>query len=228
MRHRSPVKLDQRGLVLALALALAIGLAACGSAGAAGSPATATPNPATPEPTAVASDRSTPAPTAVPPSPMPSPTEEASPTVFESAAYHYVLTMPATWTATQARQPWDGRSKIDSNGPHTDQVRIPDSILFFVYGAPTDLSVAAYAALGQQQVAEWHGCPATASRISTLTVDGAEGEVHGFECAGLYVQKLFIVRDGNGVVMNMLAPGSRDQEAIDLLGQVAATTRWSP
>ncbi len=32
----------------------------------------------------------------------------------------------------QALRAWDGQARIDSSGPYTDKVSLPDSILFFV------------------------------------------------------------------------------------------------
>ncbi|HYN47561.1 MAG TPA: hypothetical protein VER83_01770, partial [Candidatus Nanopelagicales bacterium] len=137
---------------------------------------------------------------------------------------------------SQATQPWDGTSRIDSNGPYTDQVVVPGSILFFVYGAPTDLDLDAYAARTQSQVAEWHECPANpgagpgsepAGYLATnLTLDGTPGRLHRMTCLGSFVQKLMVVRDGRGLVVNMLAPPGKVDEASRLFEELVAEMTW--
>jgi hypothetical protein len=189
-------------------------LAACGGAAATPTAAPATPAPATPAPATAAP---TPEPTA---KPTPAPYE------FTSDGYGYRITLPGVSVPKQRLQAWDGAKRIDSNGPYTDQVRLPGSILFFVYGAPTTLATDAYAAQGQAQVAEWHGCPATADAVDEVAVSGTPGKIHEFLCQGLLVQKLMVVRDGQGLVLNMLAPPEGEVDPRALFREIVAGVTW--
>jgi hypothetical protein len=92
----------------------------------------------------------------------------------------------------------------------------PGSKLFFVYAAPTDLDLAAYAAKGQADVNAWHSCPATAESETDVTIGGEPGRLHAFHCQGLYVMKAFTVRGGFGWVFNQIGPPK--QEAADTAG----------
>ena len=174
---------------------------------------------ATPAPTPTA-----PATTA--PACSPSPTPAATPVAFLSAAYDYAATFPAGAKARQATKPWDGEARIDSTGPYTDQVNLPGSILFFVYGAPTNLDLAAYAEQTQAQMVAWHDCPAAPAATSDLALDGTPGRLHEMSCLGLFVQKLMVVRDGQGLVVNMLAPPSDPDAARALLRDLVASMTW--
>ena len=220
---RLPASPARRGLIAVLALAAA--LAACGGA--------ATRAPATPAtPAAVAS----PTPAAPTPTATPSPTPSASPVAFRSTAYGYATSYPGGWLVDQAKQAWDGEARIDSNGPYVDSMILPGSILFFVYGAPTDLDLAAYADRVQAQVADWHACPAVpgtgpgsepASYLATdLALDGTPGRLHRMICLGSFVQKLMVVRDGKGIVLNMLAPPGSQAEAVQLFRDLVAGITW--
>jgi hypothetical protein len=218
----------KRRLAIAATLLLALLVAACGGSGATTSapssvPATAPGAATTPVPTAEPT---------VKPTPKPSPT----PVAFVSTAYGYVLDVLPTWLADQAKQAWDGEARIDSNGSYVDSMILPGSILFFVYGAPTDLDLDAYAAKTQAQVAEWHACPADpgggpgsepAGYLATdLDLDGTPGRLHRMTCLGSFVQKLMVVRDGRGLVVNMLAPPGSQAEAEQLFRDLVAGISW--
>jgi hypothetical protein len=212
--------MTHRSARLPLLLAVVFALAACGGASSAAptpSPVAATPVPATPAPT--------PPPTPAPPA-SPSPTPAATPVAFVSAAYGYAASFPAGTKPRQATKPWDGEARIDSTGPYTDQVTLPGSILFFVYGAPTDLDLAAYAERTQAQMVAWHDCPAVPAATSDLALDGTPGRVHEMSCLGLFVQKLMVVRDGEGLVVNLLAPPSDPDAARALLRELVASMTW--
>jgi hypothetical protein len=198
-------------------LLLAGALAACG--GAAATPATPTAASATAAPTA--EPAATPAPT---PEATPEPTPP--PYAFTSNAYRYEVVLPGVSVARQAVQPWDGEARIDSDGPYTDKVRLPGSVLFFAYGGPTALTTDSYAAKGQAQVAAWHGCPATADAVDEVPVSGTPGELHEFRCQGLLVQKLMVVRDGQGLVLNMLAPPEAEVDPRALFREIVAGVTW--
>jgi hypothetical protein len=198
-------------------LVLAAALAACGGTAAAptAAPATPTAAPATAAPTA--EPAATPAPT---------PKATPAPTDFTSAAYGYRVTLPGASTTEPALRPWDGKARVDSDGPYTDKVRLPGSVLFFAYGAPTTMTTEEYAAQGQAQVAAWHGCPATADSVETVPVSGTPGELHAFLCQGLLVQKLMVVRDGQGLVLNMLAPPDGEVDPRALFREIVAGVTW--
>ncbi|HYN48546.1 MAG TPA: hypothetical protein VER83_06735 [Candidatus Nanopelagicales bacterium] len=193
-------------------IVMSLGLAACGG--------TATPAPATPAP-ATPSASPSPSPTAAPTA-----TPSAAPVAFTSAAYEYGAIFPAGWRPKQATKPWDGEARIDSTGPFTDQVPIPGSILFFVYGAPTDLDLEAYVARSQVQVNAWHDCPTAPDSASDVALDGTPGRLHRATCLGLFAQKLMVVRDGRGLVVNMLAPPGKADEASKLFEQLVAEMTW--
>lgn len=210
-----PHRRSPAGPGVALAVAVAVLVAGCG-----GAAATATPAP-TPAPTAAPAPTASPAPTTATTA---SPT--ATPAAFTSAAYGYRAVFPGAWRPKQASKPWDGTSRIDSDGPYTDQVPIPGSILFFVYGAPTDLDLDAYAAKTQADMVAWHACPEVPAGTADLALDGTPGRLHEMACLGLFVQKLMVVRDGKGLVVNMLAPPGSADEARQLLRDLVATMIW--
>jgi hypothetical protein len=130
--------------------------------------------------------------------------------------------------AKQALQPWDGEKRIDWVGPYTDQVLLPEGVRFFVYGSPTDLSLAAYLAKIQEQSASWHDCPARPSAVTELAVGETVGQLARMRCVGdAYVQKLVLVRAGEGLVVNLLAdPGVDTGEADALLEALVAAMTW--
>lgn len=193
-------------------------LAACGGS-------TVTPGlvEATAAPTTAAA--ATPAPTAAPTA---EPTAEPTPEPYEftSTAYDYRANLPGVSVATQALRAWDGQARIDSSGPYTDKVSLPDSLLFFVYAAPTDLVLDDYAARTQEQMVSWHGCPATPDSATDLTLNGTTGRLHRMTCLGAYVQKLMVVRDGQGLVVNMLAPPGTEDRANALFEELVAGMAW--
>jgi hypothetical protein len=194
-------------------LAVALALAACGGADATPTLVPATPAPATEAPRSTAT-------------PEPTPKATPPPYAFASNAYRYEVVLPGVSVARQALQPWDGEARIDSDGPYTDKVRLPGSVLFFVYGARTALTTDAYAAQGQAQTAAWHGCPATADAVDEVAVSGTPGELHEFVCQGLFVQKLMVVRDGQGLMLNMLAPPRGEVDPRALFRQIVAGVTW--
>jgi hypothetical protein len=191
----------------AAAVLAAIVLAACG--GTAETPRPTTPAPATPAPTASAS-----------------PPPAATPVAFVSAAYDYAATFPAETRPRHASARWDSEARIDATGQYTDHVNLPGSILFFVYGAPTDLDLEAYAARTQAQIAAWHDCPASPDSVTDIALDGTPGRLHRMTCLGTYVQKLMVVRDGQGLVVNMLAPPNLLDEASSLFEELVAAMTW--
>ncbi len=214
MTRHSPRRRTVAGLAGAAVLAGI--LAACG-----GSTATPSPVPATPAPTPVAV--ATPAATAEPTTkPTPEPYE------FTSNKYDYVATLPGASVAKQALQPWDGESRIDWVGPYTDQVLLPDGVRFFVYGSPTDLDLAAYATIIQEQSARWHDCPVQPSDVTDLAMGETNGQLARMRCTGdAYVQKLVLVGDGEGLVVNLLADPAVDTgEADALFEALVAALTW--
>ena len=195
-------------------IVVSVVLAACG-----GTVAAPTIEPATPAPTAAVAATS---------APTPAPTPKPTPAPYEltSDAYGYRITLPGASVPKQALQAWDGEVTIQSDGPYTDKVNLPGSILFFVYGAPTDLDLEAYAARSQAQVAAWHDCPASPDSVTDLPLDGTPGRLHRMTCLGLYVQKLMVVRDGEGLVVNMLAPPTTVDDASALFEELVAAMTW--
>ncbi len=207
----------KRRLALAATLLVALLVAACGGSAAGPSDApTASAAPST-QPTPVATAEATAEPT-----PTPAPT----PVAFVSTAYGYAMDVPPTWLPGQAKQAWDGEAQIDSNGPYVDSMILPGSILFFVYGAPTDLDLDAYAAKTQEQMVAWHECPVKPDSATDLALDGTPGRLHRMTCLGLFVQKLMVVRDGKGLVVNMLAPPAKTDEARTLFEELVAEISW--
>jgi len=168
------------------------------------------PTPA-PASTPVAASTPSLAPT-TPPTAGPSPT----PLAFVSAAYGYRVWLPADRRARQAQQPWDGRARIDSNGPYVDSVTLPGSIILFVYGAPTGLDLEAYATKTQAQMVAWHACPATPDSTTALALDGTPGgctdDVQGCSC------RTHVRPTTAGSVDNMLPAGQQSGSRAALPG----------
>jgi hypothetical protein len=216
----APRTLRPRRALIGVVAALVLPAVLSGCGGTTASPIFPAPTPAAPTrtPAAVVA---TPAPT-LEPTAKPTPT----PREFSSNAYGYGAVFPGAWRPQQATKPWDGTTRIDSTGPYTDQVPIPGSILLFVYGAPTALDLDAYAAKTQADMVSWHACPTVPTAVADVALDGAPGRLHEMTCLGLFVQKLMVVRAGKGLVVNMLAPPARTDEARELLRDVVAQMTW--
>lgn len=216
-------------VLLAIAVLLAAGCSSAGqgTAGASSAPsggstapaATSVPATTAPPPATVAPASTTAVPTTVPSaSASVAPVASASvpppsPAVLVSPFYAFSLGLPVGWRPQGAIQAWDGTSRVNSDGPYVDRALGPGSKLFFVYGAPTDLDLAAWSAQGQKDVNAWHGCPATAESETDVTIGGLPGRLHAFHCQGLYVMKAFAVKDGFGWAFNQIGPPT--QEAAD-------------
>ncbi len=206
-----------RPRLIGAALVVGVSLAACGGSAAGPTDASAA--------TAAPSAQPTPVATAEPTA-EPTPTSSPTPVAFVSKAYGYALDVSPTWLADQAKQAWDGEARIDSNGPYVDSMILPGSIQFFAYGAPTDLDLDAYAAKTQEQMVAWHECPVTPDSATDLALDGTPGRLHQMTCLGSFVQKLMVVRDGEGLVVNMLAPPGSRAEAEQLFRDLVAKIDW--
>ncbi len=130
--------------------------------------------------------------------------------------------------AKQRLQAWDGEARIDWVGPYTDQVLLPGSVRFFAYGAPTDLDLDAFSARILEQSAEWHDCPAQPAKVTDLAIGQTVGRLSRMRCVGnAYVQKLVLVRDGNGLVVNLLAEPAVDMDEADaLFEELVAAMTW--
>lgn len=192
----------------------------------AGCSATAAPSPSIPEPRPTSPP--SPSPSLRPsPSPFPSPTPGA--VAFSSPAYRYDAAFPGDLVVgdvVAASEPWDGAAQIDSDGPRTDHVRVADSRLLFVYGAPTRLAAGDWATTGQQQKASWHGCPPVPDAQVDVRVDGTPALLYDFPCGGLHLQSVYVVHDGFGLVVNLMSPpGSPDADRAAMLA-LLATIRW--
>jgi hypothetical protein len=202
---------------VAATLLVALLVAACGASAAGPTDAPTAPAAPSAQPTPVATAEPTAEPT-----PAPSPT----PVPFVSKAYGYALDVSPTWLPNQAKQAWDGEARIDSTGPYVESMTLPGNILFFFYGAPTDLDLNAYAAKTQEQMVAWHQCPVKPDSATDLALDGTTGRLHRMTCLGLFVQKLMVVRDGKGLVVNMLAPPAKADEARTLFEELVAEISW--
>lgn len=218
-------------ILLAFAVLLVAGCStgSSGAAGASSAPAEgptapgSAPTPVTPAPATVAPAASE-APSAAPAdASSAAPSSPAGPATITSPFYAYSLTFPASgWSPQPAPTRWDGEARIDSNGPLVDRATGPGSKLFFVYGAPTDLDLAAWSAKGQVDVNRWHGCPATAESETDITIGGTPGRLHAFHCNRLHVMKAFAVRDGFGWAFNQLSPpGQEPADAAALSAMLA-------
>ena len=218
MTHRTTRRSPSTSTLTQLvgAVVVAVLLAACG--GSTATPASVLVTPA-PTPEAAATPTATAEPT---PEPTPPPYE------FGSSAYDYRVTLPGVSVAKQALQPWDGESRIDWVGPYTDQVLLPDTIRFFVYGAPTDLDLATYATLILEQSGTWHDCPPRPSDVTDLAIGETTGRLARMRCTGdAYVQKLMLVSDGKGLVVNLLAEPNVDVAGVNaLFEELVAEMAW--
>jgi hypothetical protein len=231
-------------ILLAFAVLLVSGCSAGGS-GAAGASTAAggsatpagTPTP-TPAPVATAPENQVPVATVADPNPSAAaaspavastaPSAQATPATFTSPFYAYSLTFPAAgWSPQPAQTQWDGKARVDSNGPFVDRATGPGSKLFFVYGAPTDLDLAAWSAKGQGDVNAWHGCPRTAESETDVTIGGSPGRLHAFHCQGLYVLKAFTVRDGFGWAFNQIGPPKSEAADTTRLTGLLAGVEWT-
>jgi hypothetical protein len=136
---------------------------------------------------------------------------------FASDAYRYGLTIPGDLVGgewVRATEPWDGQARIDSVGPRTDHAYLADGRLLFAYGAPTDLGLDAYATASQAQKTAWHGCPSIPDTSTPVTVGGTRGTLVSFTCGGLHILSFYAVRDGFGVVLNLMnPPGAPEADA---------------
>lgn len=184
-----------------------------------------------PSPSTAPSPSTSPVPS---PSPSATPSSAASPsmasTTFVSAAYGYSVVVPSEATSItpeQAEWAWDGAEQIDSNGPLTDKVWLPDSRFVFVYGGPTTESLLDYATARHLQTAEWHDCPVEPDTATDTTLGGEPARLHSFECQGVHILKLMAVRDGYGLVVNQMAPPRDDAADEAALLDFVETLSWA-
>ncbi len=175
--------------------------------------------------------------TAVTPSPEPTdepatsdPSSVPPDIVFESADYRYLARIPGDQAAGEmiaAREAWDAASRIDSTGPLTDHAYLAGSRLVFVYGAPTDLELEAFAVASQEQKASWHGCPAAPESSTPVAFDGTPAILVDFDCGGLHLLSLYVVRDGFGLVVNLMNPPGKVVEDRAAFDRLLADWRWT-
>jgi hypothetical protein len=235
MRPQIPCGTSRRTILATRTLALALAVAACGSGAArsvapADVPASPRASQAAVTPSPFPSSRPSDASPATAPGSTPA-EASAAPVVFDSAAYGYRAVLPASEVASSPRaavRPWDGTSQINSDGPDTDRFALAGSRLMFVYGAPTTLDLAGYAAAGQRLKAAWHGCPETPELARPVTFAGTPAVLHAFGCGGLRVLALFTVRDGRGLVINELAPPGDATTTQAAFEDVLAAWTWLP
>lgn len=147
-----------------------------------------------------------------------------------SALYPYTLTVPGEAVAlgpTLATVAWDGTNMINSADTQTDWLLFDGSRTFFVYGGPTDATLADFATSSQAQVAEWHGCPDEPESTADVTVGGVPGRLHVFHCRGYLVMKLMTIADGFGLVLNQLAFGADPSTEPSLLLDRISDFTWT-
>jgi hypothetical protein len=149
---------------------------------------------------------------------------------FVSDAYRYQAVIPGDLTAgamTAATEIWDGDGQIDSTGPRTDHAYLADQRLVFSYGAATDLDLDAFAAASQAQKAAWHGCPAKPESSTSVTFGGAPAILASFACGGLHILSVYAVRDGFGLVVNLMNPPGHEADDVAVLERLLAGWSWS-
>lgn len=212
-----------RRVPTAISATLVVLLAACSGAGStapaslpstsASAAASIDPAPASASP--AATPAATPAPTGATVAPVP------APTVFTSTIYGYRGVFPAgqlTNPPVSAETPWDGTSTINSDGPFVDRFPLSEGRYLFVYGNPTPLRLAAYAAEAQRLKAAWHGCPKTPETSAPASFSGVSALLTSFPCQGLRVFSLYAVRKGRALVINQFASeGDTAAQARELL-----------
>ena len=221
-------------LAFVVLLAAGCGTGGSGAAGASSAPTegptapTSAPTPVMPAPTTVTPAASEAPSGAAGDASSAAPSSPAGPATITSPFYAYSLTFPALgWSPQPAPTRWDGKARIDSNGPLVDRATGPGSKLFFVYGAPTDLDLAAWSAKGQADVNRWHGCPATAESEADITIGGTPARLHAFHCNSLYVIKAFAVRDGFGWAFNQLSPPGQEPADTAALSAMLAEVEFT-
>jgi hypothetical protein len=133
-----------------------------------------------------------------PPNPGPAVTR-----MFTSRHYGYTETLPARWRlARQATRQWHGTGGPGYDRPVVDLFAGPRGVQAWAIAAPTNKSLAAYAAATIRASRAAHPCsrPQTSEAI---TIGGAPARLLGMICAphsGFLVEIAVTVRNGTGFV----------------------------
>jgi hypothetical protein len=168
---------------------------------------------------------------------------------MDSDLYGYAMSFPAedvTIRPTLATVAWDGETECLAQDPCTDWVNLTgapgvDDRTVWVFGAPTDLSLDAFAEDMQARFATWMGCPAVAPTVLSTSIsdESTPARVHLFECpygsptgpASTGMVRVFAVRDGFGIVIGLAKLAS--DEPVDTADELArlegylASFRWT-
>jgi hypothetical protein len=127
-------------------------------------------------------------------------TSSATPTPFSSTVYRYTLTVPAGWSATAAKQAWDGSAPAPMHeDARSDEWSRPDGASVFAASAPTEDRLADYAAAWITRTAAEHGdtCPGRPESRERLTVGGRPGVLLAWNC-GILINIALAVHGGSG------------------------------
>jgi hypothetical protein len=180
-------------------LAVAVILAGCGQGptapGTAGDSAATTPATRTePPPSAPAETPEATASTSSRPA-------AASPSAtFESPLYRYAITLPAgsmllNWRPAQRK--WDGSSKIDRAGPHTDRTAIAEGGLY-LFGAEAE-SLESWFERVAANGARYHGCTPGDNRVD-VTINGVPAIAFTQSCdENTNMARVALWKDGYGI-----------------------------
>ena len=169
----------------------------------------------------------------LPPSEPVVPTEPvsfATPTVFSSERYGYVVSLPAPWTLSyRASTTWDGIGSASHEGPYVDQFTAPRVVAWAV-AAPTALTLTAYATHTLEASAVEHGCPKMPDADDPISLGGDHARLLTIHCP-ILVLIAVTIHNGSALTFAMQSPfGHRSTDDADralfltLLGGIRFTS----
>ena len=157
---------------------------------------------------------------ALPPSPSEAvvPTEavsSATPTVFTSDRYGYVVSLPAPWTLSyKASTTWDGIGSASHEGRYVDQFTAPKVVAWAV-AAPTALMLTAYATHTLEASAAEHGCPKKPDADDPISLGGEPARLFTIHCP-ILVLVVVTIHNGSALTFAMQSPfGNRSTDSAD-------------
>lgn len=163
---------------------------------------------------------------------------------IESDVYGYTWPFPGdavSMLPTPATSPWNGVTPCIVQDPCTDWIGLrgePETAdrLLWTFGTRTDLGLEPFAADMRRQMSEWRRCPVDPATTRDIVLDGVPARLDAFTCPSgsatdLHL-RVFVVRNGLGLVISMAKPGSGEALVVDdeiarLLGYLDAF-RWTP
>ena len=147
---------------------------------------------------------------ALPHAPAPATRPHPQTPVITSRHYGYTAALPAGWRlVTQAKQQWNGTGAPGDGDSVVDLYTGPGGVEAWVYAAPTNENLAAYAITTVRVAGAVHDCPAVPQTSQAITIGGAPARLLDTQCPALtsfLVELAVTIHHGVGVVIGSQNP----------------------